>query len=193
MSRQGNRHWSGRTYQRLTGFGLACSLYALLLANALLLPTAQANPTEAELRAAVIVAIMRFTAWPPASPHINSELDVCLAGNPISAVHLLPVSGQQKVAGHTLNVKPITNGNVTGCDVLVVGGSERSSDLLQAADAASVLSICDGCKRDLGNHAIIRLTLRRQRVNFEVNLAKAKHNGLALDAQLLELASVVRK
>lgn len=189
MSVQGHRHWIVQIY-RLASLALA------LMCCTLLPVSARANPTESELRAAVIVAIMRFTTWPQAGPAAPPEIQVCLAGSPNSASHLLRVSGQQKVAGRTLQVKSIAGTLVQDCQVLVLGDDlnrERFITLVHNANHHSILTICDGCDRIRLEDTIIHLTLRKQRVNFEVNLAKAKSNGLALDAQLLELASVVRK
>lgn len=189
MSEQGRRHWIVRI-DRLAG---------VLLVLACLLSPAKtlANPTEAELRAAVIVAIMRFTTWPQVATEPPSNLQVCLSGEPQSASHLLRVSGQQKIAGRTVQVAGSPpDSDIGACHVLVLGevlNRERFSSLLQAADNHSILTVCDGCENSRHEDTIIHLTLRKQRVNFEVNLAKAKSNGVALDAQLLELASVVRK
>lgn len=190
MSVQGLRHWIVKV-DRLAGLLLVTACCILAPAKT------WANPTEAELRAAVIVAIMRFTTWPQAVAEPPPHLQVCLSGEPYSASHLLRVSGQQKVAGRTLQVSGSpSDTDVSSCQVLILGKAlnrERSATLLQAADNHSILTVCDGCENSRHEDTIIHLTLRKQRVNFEVNLAKAKNNGMALDAQLLELASVVRK
>lgn len=191
MSVKGLRHWIVNI-DRLAGplFVIACCL---------LLPAKTwANPTEAELRAAVIVAIMRFTTWPSANVDTGTvpNLSVCLLGAPESADHLLRVSGQQKVAGRTLHVTNLADVDLATCQTLVLGqelSRETLMTALQNADGHSILTICDGCDMSRHESIVIHLTLRKQRVNFEVNLAKAKSKGLALDAQLLELASVVRK
>jgi hypothetical protein len=189
MSVKGLRHWIVNI-DRLAGTMLVAACCVLLPAKS------WANPTEAELRAAVIVAIMRFTTWPSTETLVPSNLFVCLSGEPNSASHLLRVSGDQKVAGRVLQVKNLPGPDITSCQVLVLGAGLSREDLatrLQASDKHSILTVCDGCENSRQEDTIIYLTLRKQRVNFEVNLAKAKSNGLALDAQLLELASVVRK
>lgn len=191
MSVKGLRHWIVNI-DRLAGPLLVIACCSLLPAKA------WANPTEAELRAAVIVAIMRFTTWPTAGADTGAapNLEVCLSGAPESADHLLRVSGQQKVAGRTLQVKNLPDVDLASCQALVLGqklSREALMALLQSADEHSILTVCDGCDINRHEGIIIHLTLRKQRVNFEVNLAKAKSKGLALDAQLLELASVVRK
>jgi hypothetical protein len=154
--------------------------------------SAVAAPSEGELRAAVIVAIMRFTAWPAAEKPV---LEVCLVGKPISQNTLLSIDGEQKVAGRALRVNPQRR-TLEDCQVLILGegvGEAEYERLITEADERAILTVCDGCKRGLGEDAIIQLRLRQQKVSFEVNLLRARSSGIALDAQLLELATVVRK
>lgn len=160
---------------------------------------AQPAPTGPELRAAVIVAILRFTSWPLATPEAeNSQVNVCAVGEPHSQPILLPISGQQKVAGHTLTVHAINpqHGVTSECAALVVGAKLSRRDyerIVAQASAPGLLTICDGCRDFIADDTIIQLELFKQRVRFDVNLAKARANGVMLDAQLLELASAVRK
>lgn len=160
---------------------------------------ANASPTGPELRAAVIVAILRFTSWQTdAAKSDNSQVRLCAIGEPHSFPYLLPTSGIQKVAGHTLVVNEVQIDEVATklCDALVIGSKvhyREFSELLAQADAQSLLTICDGCRTANAAGTIIQLDLHKRRVKFEVNLARARASGVKLDAQLLELASVVRE
>lgn len=156
-------------------------------------------PSGPELRAAVIVAILRFTSWQTVIPQTEiSEVRLCTVGQPRSAPYLRLASGVQKVAGHVLVVDDLQLDDAvsSGCNVLVIGPQPVNADLAQIlaqADTHSLLTICDGCRGGHSADTIIQLDLHKQRVKFEVNLAKARASGVMLDAQLLELASVVRK
>lgn len=180
-------------------FASACGAVVVTAALAMTVTSVQAAPTGAELRAAVIVAIMRFTSWQSAVPEAeDSFVRLCAVGEPRSLSSLLPASGVQKVGGHVLVVDQLEPKEVvTGqCNALVVGprlGARDSLDILAHADTGSLLTICDGCRSDAAADTIIQLELHKQRVRFEVNLAKARATGVMLDAQLLELASLVRK
>ncbi len=182
------------------GFGFWCGAIRLWLVRCLLCVAtfsfchAVAAPSEGELRAAVIVAIMRFTSW-QAEPLDKSVLNVCLAGKPISEAVLLAISGEQKVAARALSVRPVRR-QLDACQIVVIGEDVNEVEyerLIAEANEKSMLTVCDGCRRGLGEDAIIQLRLRQQRVSFEVNLSRARSSGVALDAQLLELATVVRK
>lgn len=182
--------------------GWLASLCAAFLIVAVLVAhvaSVQAAPTGAELRAAVIVAILRFTSWQAAVPEAeDSFVRLCAVGEPRSLPFLLPASGVQKVGGHILFVDILAPAAVADgqCNALVIGprlSGRDSMNILAHADAGALLTICDGCRSDDAANTIIQLDLHKQRVRFEVNLAKARTNGVMLDAQLLELASVVRK
>lgn len=189
MFNQGSGFWRGRIC-----LWLAHGLLSLALYGPGVSLEAAAAPSEGELRAAVIVAIMRFTSW-DAVPAEKPVLDVCLVGKPVSAAVLLDISGEQKVATRTLSVRSAHAG-IDQCQALVIGediNEDEYEQLIAHANGQSMLTVCDGCRRGLGEDAIIQLRLRQQRVSFEVNLARARSNNVALDAQLLELAALVRR
>lgn len=175
-----------------------CTWYLILAVVWAAAPAAHAvTANEGKLRAAVIVGIMRFTSWPN-QPQINDaeSLDLCLIGRPTSQEFLLPISGERKVAGKALSVREVPQAKIHQCRVLVIGSGVSRGDteqLLRLADGLSMLTVCDGCRNDFADGPIIYLTLRKQKVNFAVNLVRAKQTGVLLDAQLLELASEVRK
>lgn len=189
MFTQGSGFWCGTA-----GRWLASCLLGLCVSSTGISLDAAAAPHEGELRAAVIVAIMRFTTWNTIAIE-KPVLDVCLAGRPISTGVLLSVSGEQKVATRTLEVRSIGR-KVDSCDVLVIGenvSDDEFEHLLAQAGGGAILTVCDGCRRGLAEDTIIQLRLRQQRVSFEVNLTRARSSGVSLDAQLLELATVVRR
>ncbi|MCR6653399.1 MAG: YfiR family protein [Cellvibrionaceae bacterium] len=180
-------YWRGRIAVWLAHWVFGSVIFASCLAV-----NAVAAPSEGELRAAVIVAIIRFTSWPVME---NAVLEVCLVGRPVSENILLSISGKQKVATRTLNVHVAKRGS-DDCQVMVIGadvGDAEYEQLMAAATEKAILTVCDGCRRGQGEEAIIQLKLRQQKVIFEVNLVQARSSGVSLDAQLLELATVVRK
>jgi hypothetical protein len=186
MFKQGSGFWRGAMC-----LWLARCLLGIAIFNS---SHVGAAPSEGELRAAVIVAILRFTSW-QVDPMDKSMLEVCLAGKPVSEAVLLSISGEQKVATRVLNVRPVKR-PLDACQVVVIGEDVNEVEyerLIAEANEKSMLTVCDGCRRGLGEDAIIQLRLRQQRVSFEVNLSRARSSGVALDAQLLELATVVRK
>lgn len=187
MFKLGSGFWRGRY-----GLWLARGLFGFFIWSTCISLSSAASPSEGELRAAVIVALMRFTSWDSVAREKNL-LDVCLLGKPVSAEVLLAVGSEQKVAARGLNIRPITQA-IDHCQVVVIGGDVDFEDyerVIEQADGQPILTICDGCRRGFGEDAIIQLRLRQKRIIFEVNLARARSNDVVLDAQLLELAAVV--
>jgi hypothetical protein len=161
------------------------------------LPVNQVTAQEPQLRAAVILGVLRFTSW---SHHDGSEkyLDVCTVGDPVAAPTLLLVSKLHKVVNKTLLVRNLDgkkNIKIDSCDVLVFGAGSRKVSLslgMQHTAAHPVLTICDGCK--LPDAATtIKLIQIGNRIGFEVNLENANIHGINLSSSLLELASEVRR
>lgn len=186
MTGEGN--WCGRIVARIS-----VAFCVLVFCCELSVASVTAS-TEGELRAAIIVAIMRFTVWPNLSEE-QKMLNLCLAGKPMSEDALMTNMDGQMVASRSLSVFRV-QGDISHCQVLAIGSGVREAEfetLSVQSEALNILTICDGCRRGLGEESIIHLKLRQQRISFEVNLVRAKKNDVALDAQLLELASVVRK
>ena len=150
---------------------------------------------EPQLRAAVILGIIRFTSW----PHQNDSkknLNVCTLGEPLSKSELLPISNLHKVANRTLIVS-VLNGvkNIDVCDVLIFGPNLKIVDFsrrLQQTVALPIITICDGCNT-LDTQTTIKLIQRSNRIGFEVNLVNANKQKVIFSSSLLEIASEVRQ
>jgi len=156
----------------------------------------QVTAQEPQLRAAVILGVIRFTTWPYQDTKENI-LNVCTFGEPVAKSALLPISRSQKVANKTLFVRSIQvnlKDVFASCDVIVYGSganADFSLTLLHAA-AHSVLIICDGCESD-ESVATVRLIQRNNRIAFEIDLGLAKKQGIKFSSSLLELASEVHQ
>ena len=187
-------HWIGclkKWFYRLFGVAaLACVAFT---------PVLQAKDftaMEGQLRAAVTVGVLRFTSWQNLSK--AGAIDLCLLGKPISEPFLLPVDGEAHIGHKTLNVRKAKASSRAwqGCHALVMGerlsAAQSSAALAYAADA-HVLTVCDGCAKEVASGVMIKLRLEEKRVRFEVNLAKANAAKVHLDASLLELATKVSK
>lgn len=173
---------------------------ALFLAASAAFVVSQANAVtakEGKLRAAVIFGIMRFTSWPDTRAFNQlDKINLCLIGKPTSQDFLMPISGKRRLQGKEVEVKRVSKKGVNECQVVVIGGSlskKSSKSVLSKADAGAMLSVCDGCREEFAEQSIINVTLLKQNVKFEVNLARANQAGVRLDAHLLELAQSVRK
>jgi len=168
----------------------------------LCISTVSSDPTvkpitaqEPQLRAAVILGIVRFSSWP--NQDVGEKfLNVCTLGNPIAGQGLMPISKSYKVADKTLVIHVLVNYKKTdSCDVIIYGQDLNVLDFsrsLQRTAAQPILTICDGCKT-LDTETTIKLIQRNNRIGFEVNLGNANKQGIIISSSLLELASEVRR
>lgn len=153
----------------------------------------QFDPTvaESDLRAAVIVGVLRFTEWEraPATDDQNSNLTVCAWGNPPSAQGLANAS--IKIRDQELRLRrPTTKEALATCPVVILGRltdsmttEVRSSATLNSA----ALVICDTCDRSRVN-AAVSLVRGENRIQFEINLNRARSAGIVFSSDLLNLA-----
>jgi len=171
-------------------------MYALMLAGLMLAawpaPCSWAlQAGESELRAAVVVGILRFTRWPEGSGRAHT---VCLLGDPISAEDLLRVDGKSLPGGISLRVHRIGGDDpgVAHCDVVVLGPNSPLGQVADTLHTNRVLTICDGCRIE-GTHVMVRLLRHRDRIGFEVDVGEARRRQLQFSANLLDLALKVHR
>ncbi len=157
-------------------------------------PSAQ-NPavTEDDLRAQVILGILRFVQW---EGGVRPEpLSLCLLGKPESAEKLLSLDGRTLWEGVTLKVSRQSVTQVEQCDVAVTGPlKSKFFRLLTArAEQHSVLTICDKCARRSLSYSMLNIVKQSDKIRFRVDITKVRKAGLRLDASLLELASEIEQ
>jgi hypothetical protein len=148
---------------------------------------------EQELRAAVIVGILRFTSWPERVP---GDYRLCTLGTPPSEAVLLGLSGRALIGAHAIDVRVLKADHVQGtpCEVVVMGiglEARTAKALLEDANHHGMLTVCDGCGRH-AEHSMVNLVRNSDRIGFEVNTAITQAQGLLFSSALLELASRVR-
>jgi hypothetical protein len=187
-----------RAPERSTALRLGTWLACLLLLHSLLVSPAQAEaetkPTQYEVEAAYLFNFGRFVDW-PAVAQADSPFVICILGHdPFGPVL------DHTVAGETLNGRPVQDKRIarpqdaTGCSILYISNSEsgRLSKILSIIQGAPVLTVSD-IPDFVQQGGMIQFVLRDGRVRFEVSLAPAQSNGLAMSSELLKVAvQVVR-
>ncbi len=153
------------------------------------------NPavTEDDLRAQVILGILRFVQW---EGGVRPEpLSLCILGKPDSAETLLAMDGRTLWEGVTLQVVRQSVTRVDQCDVAVTGPlkSKFFRLLTTRAEQHSVLTICDKCARRSLSYSMLNIVKQSDKIRFRVDITKVRKAGLRLDASLLELASEIER
>lgn len=168
---------------------------ALVLALAMARPQpALADPTEQEVKAALVLNIAHFVQWPAtAFGTPSAPLVVTILGRDELSDVLEPLLRGKSVDGHPFELRRVRNvEDVRNCHMLYVAGSEkrRVDAILKALRGSSILTVSDlEHFAERGGH--INLLLVDQRVHIIVNLTSAEDFHLKISAKLLSLARIV--
>jgi hypothetical protein len=152
----------------------------------------QSDQGEAQVRAALILNLTRFTEWPTSrTPDPQSPLTLCFMGKDPVRAEMETLLAAQKNPDRPRIVKRIGDlSEAGGCHVLFLGaGQEKKlgdARALLAKDA--VLTISEDAK----SGTVLQLPLVDDRVRILVDLPLALQSGLKLSSRLLQVAVVTR-
>ena len=167
----------------------------LLMALAVISPpTARAEPTEQEVKAALIFNITRFVEWPAssfASP--TAPLVVAILGQDDVSDVLETMLRHKSVNNHPLEVRHVQSlDDARKCHVVYVATSERrrADAILEVLRGTSTLTVADiEHFAERGGH--FNLELQDRRVHIIANPTSAATSRLKISARLLSLADIV--
>lgn len=151
---------------------------------------------DESIQAMVIYNLLNFVQW-PASAFDNSKaaIKICLYGQ-VDFAQQIVIFQNVTVRGRSLNFQQYKQLSQiqTGCHLLYVGEDKRQQleQIFNNFDHYYVLSVSsvDGFVSQGGVLNILR-TSDQQR--FEINLQRARQNGLSLSSDLLELSRVINQ
>jgi hypothetical protein len=169
-------------------------LVALLL---LAQPTSGQNkqPSEYDVKAAMLVNFAKFVDW-PANVFNSTDAPVIIGiygSDPFGAV-LDELVKNQEVSGRRLEIRRFTSGETaTNCHLVYCSVSSTDTDkLLAGARLAPVVFVSDTeTFTRQGGH--IGFYIQESKVRFEVNLAAFERSGLKMHSQVLKLAPRVTR
>jgi hypothetical protein len=166
---------------------------ALLGAGAVPAESCDAVRAEAEIKAAFVFNFAKFVQWPESAfSRPQSPILLCLIGNDGSDAAFAAVD--HKIAqGREVQVRrQVRLEDARSCHILYIAETERArlAPALQAVAGASVLTISDA-DRFAENGGVIGLYRLDDRMQFAVNLERARGASLQISSQLLKLARIV--
>lgn len=176
---------------------LAAAVALMILISASFSVSAQAaRPSEAELKAAFIYNFIKFTEWPPADLANKNEPFVIgvLGKDPLGAVLDKTIEGetyQQKAI--VVRRFPRMEESVGQSQVLFISSSEEANlaTIFKLLDGQAVLTVSE-IENFAQRGGVIKLAKESNRIVFEINLDSVKRAGLAMNAQLLKLARIIK-
>lgn len=160
-----------------------------LLASCLFISAISAQirePTEFELKAALLYNFALFTEWPPL---LESTFNLCLYGQDPFGV-ALQVLTQKSIQDRPIRIQRLSQlTEIDTCHLLYIHLSESSqfNQLITLVQGKPVLTVTDiPIHHDRGG--IINLGVEQQKIRFDIDLAAASHSGLSISSKLLRLA-----
>jgi hypothetical protein len=144
---------------------------------------------EAQLTAAYVFNFMKFVEWPA---QVQGDLlQVCFAGAQNVRDALAKATGDKRIGSRRIVVRSLVGEESTApCQVLYVG--EQAELAPRAFDAAATLTIGEDPKFTQQG-GIIQLYTESNRLRFAINVDHAKHAGLTVSSNLLQLATRVEQ
>jgi hypothetical protein len=160
------------------------ALAALALAGS---PRAVDAPGEYDVKAAMLLNVLKFVEWPASAP--TSELGVCVLGAPRFA---RAIAATAERAGTKLVVTQPRSAAGGACQVVVLGRDYDGSveELSGELARAGVLTVADS--DGYGTRGVqVNFFMEDGRVRLEVNLDSTRRARLRLSSKLLRLARVL--
>ncbi|MCP5127079.1 MAG: YfiR family protein [Gammaproteobacteria bacterium] len=149
------------------------------------------EPTEFELKAALLYNFALFTEWPTRS---ESIFNLCLYGQDPFGV-AIQVLTQKSIRDRPIRVQHLNQlTDIDTCHLLYIHSLESSqfNQLLMLIQGKPVLTVTDIPMHH--NHSgIINLEVEQKKIRFDIDLLAANRAGLSLSSKLLRLARRVHQ
>lgn len=151
---------------------------------------------EYQLKAAFLYNFTKFVEWPPQHfRDARQPITIGVLGHDPFGGELEKVVEGRTINGRAIVVKGLTTASeALGVELVFVGEQEeaRFAESLAARDGVHVVTVGES-PRSAALGAVITFTMEADKVRFEINQGGAEKAGLKISAQLLKLATVVRK
>jgi hypothetical protein len=166
-----------------------------LLALPLMLGSARAEDSLAQVKVAFLFNFALYTSW----EKIDNGFDVCLVGDDRLGADVQALA-RREIAGRPVRVRRLGDAPKwpeQECDLVYVAPGERGriDRLLSPLAGKPILTIADlgDAAGDRPSGAMIRMYEVGERIRFDADLNLVEQAGLRLSAKLLRLASDVRR
>jgi hypothetical protein len=156
--------------------------------------SAQASPTEYQVKAAYLCHFPKFIEW-PASVHGDDQASITLGilGEDPFGAALKPAEGK-RVTGRKMVIRHLEKlDQVEKCHIVFVSRSEeeRLSEILRKARNWNALTISD-MEGFAERGGVIGFITLENKIHFAINVDAAERIGLKISSKLLRLAKIVQ-
>lgn len=155
----------------------------------------QQKPSEYQVKAAYLYNFGRFVEWPSEILGGQPSFTICILGeDPFGPALDAMVTGAT-IAGKSVTAKRISSPqNLDECRILFMTSTEAISlnKIIEAGNKHAVLTVSD-MPEFASKGGMIQFVSEDKRIRFEVNLTAAQSARLTLSADLLKVATAVRR
>ena len=181
--------------------GRSVRLRHVLLATVLLpglsgqIQTQTTSADEYEIRAAMLINLTKFVAWPAWKfDAAHPQLVICILGSDSIGLIAERYAQNQRVEDRSLQVRHISSVEAAmSCNLLYVGVGEQKHVDPVADELAKkgVLTVSESSNLTTPKQ-VIGLPSLNDHVHIDINLGAAQRTGLTISSKLLRLATVSR-
>lgn len=168
----------------------ACALAAAGAWIAIGIGSAQAAPSENEVKAAFLYNFARYVTWPDGAFGGSSDpIRICVVGDDGFLADLAATVDGKKVGARPVRAE--SRGSASragGCHILFLRTTDAGSVSGLARSSVFVVSDTEGFAADGGTANFL---LVDNKVRFEINPGAVERAGLQVSARLLRLAQIV--
>ena len=177
-------------------FVLGIGAAAIMLPVSISVSAELSHSSEYELKAAFLYNFIKFTEWPAgAAGKKDVPFVIGVVGkDPFGAVLDKVIDGEN-FHGKTIVARrfPRMDEAAATAQVLFISASEEANltAILRLLDGQAILTVSD-IESFAERGGVINLKKKSNKITLEINVDAAKRAGLAMNAQLLRLAKIVR-
>ena len=144
---------------------------------------------EFRLKTAFLYNFVAFTEWPN---DIGATINLCVHGQSPLGEEIEALSGRSANERHITIQRESQIENLKGCQVIFITSSavHNLSHVLDSIKGQPALTVSDS-KGAISQGVMINMSIEKDKIVFEVNLAAARRVGLNISSQLLRLAKEV--
>lgn len=172
------------SFSRLGFLPLATTV--ALIVSAASSPVQAQSRSSGELKAAIVLNILRFVDFPGNS---TAALDLCIDQRAQASRQLSALSNQ-RVGRRVIRTHFVTNGSYHGCEVVFLARSNLVA--IRSVQGTGRLIMGDG-SNFIDENGTVGLVKTGAQVRFEINLGQANDSGLRISSRLVRLAARVRR
>jgi YfiR/HmsC-like len=157
-------------------------------------PQSSAAPSQSQISAAFIFNFAKFTEWPPAAfSDPATPLTVCFLGADDVRSAFQSISAGKALNGRSVQVREVKpTGDVHDCQIVYIDSPNAALLAAVMKNARQCSALVIGSSDDfLARGGMIKLSVERNRMRFDVNVGATGRIKIHLSSKLLALARSV--